>query len=37
MIPKVFDTFLVTGLTYEIPKEDTDLIKHQETLSLEVL
>ena len=37
MIPKVFDTFLVTGLTYEIHKEDADLIKHQETLSLEVL
>ena len=37
MIRKVFDTFLVTGLTYEIPKEDADLIEHQETLSLEVL
>ena len=37
MIPKVFDTLLVTELTYEIPKEDADLIKHQETLSLDVL
>ena len=37
MIPKVFDTLLVTGLKNEIPKEDADLIKHQETLSLEVL